>query len=114
MMIDDTNKSRTGKAIKKEWESKVMYGQCIRSIDRHIISEEDTLLWLERGDVKAETESEIIAAQGQALKQGTTQQKYDKEKQALKAVYANNVETIVHMSTCIEKALNFALTYAKI
>jgi hypothetical protein len=49
-------------------ENKVMDGQYIRNIDRQHISEEDTLLWLLRVDLKGETESEIIAVQDQALK----------------------------------------------
>jgi hypothetical protein len=36
-----------------------MDDQYIRSIDRQLISEEDTLLWLSRGEVKVETESEL-------------------------------------------------------
>ena len=32
-----------------------------------LVSEEDTFLWLSRGDVKAETESETTATQHQAL-----------------------------------------------
>jgi hypothetical protein len=36
-------------------------------MDRQLISEEVTFLWLSKGDLKAETESEIVAAQGQAL-----------------------------------------------
>jgi hypothetical protein len=45
-----------------------MHGQYIRSIDRQLISEEDTFIWLMGGDLKAETESIIIAAQDRALK----------------------------------------------
>ena len=44
-----------------------MHGQYIRNIDRQLISEEDTFLWLLKGDLKAETEIEIVAAQDQAL-----------------------------------------------
>ena len=44
-----------------------MHGQYIRNIDRQLISEEDTFLWLSKGDLKAETESEIVAAQDRAL-----------------------------------------------
>jgi len=47
--------------------NKVMHGQYIRNIDRQLISEEDTFLWLSKGDLKAETESEIVSAQAQAL-----------------------------------------------
>jgi hypothetical protein len=44
-----------------------MNGQYIRSTDRQLISKEDTFSWLSKGDLKAETESEIVAAQEQAL-----------------------------------------------
>jgi len=44
-----------------------MHGQYIRNIDRQLVSEEDTFLWLSKGDIKAETESEIVAGQDQAL-----------------------------------------------
>ena len=53
--------------LKEKWKNKVMHGQYIRNIDRQLISEEDTFLRLSKGDLKAETESEIVAAQDQAL-----------------------------------------------
>jgi hypothetical protein len=36
-------------------------------MDRQLISEKDKFLWISKGDIKAETESEIVAAQDQAL-----------------------------------------------
>ena len=60
-------KARLGRSLKKKWKNKVMHGQYIRNIDRQLISEEDTFLWLSKGGIKAETEIEIVAAQDQAL-----------------------------------------------
>jgi hypothetical protein len=44
-----------------------MHDQHIRSTYRQLTTEESTFLWPSRGDLKAECESEIIAAQDQAL-----------------------------------------------
>jgi len=48
-------------------ESKEMHSQYIGSMDTQLICDEDTFLWLSRGDLKGETVSEIIAAQDLAL-----------------------------------------------
>jgi nitrogenase subunit NifH len=53
--------------LKKKWKNKVMHEQYIRNIDGQLISEEDTFFWLSKGDLKAETVIEIVAAQDQVL-----------------------------------------------
>ena len=56
-------KARLGQLLKKQhsnaWPVYYKYGR--------LICGEDTFLWLSRGDLKAETESEITAARDQAL-----------------------------------------------
>ena len=56
-----------GEDLKNKWKNKLMHGQYSRNKDRQLISEEDTFLWLSKEDLKAETESEIVAVQDQAM-----------------------------------------------
>jgi len=60
-------KTKQGESLKRRWENKVMHGHYIRSMDRQLISEEDTFLCLSREDRKGKSESEIISAQDQTL-----------------------------------------------
>jgi hypothetical protein len=60
-------KERLGEVLKKKWKNKLMHGQYIKKMDRQLISEEDTFLCLPKGGLKAENESEIVAAQDKAL-----------------------------------------------
>jgi hypothetical protein len=69
-------KARLREVLKKKKKNKVKHGQYIRNIDRQLISEEDTFLRLSKGDLKAETESEIVAAQDQALQTKYYAKKY--------------------------------------
>jgi hypothetical protein len=65
-------KARLGESSKKKWESTVVHGQQIRRVGRQLIGEEDTFLWLSRGDLKVETGSEIIADQALQIKYHAT------------------------------------------
>jgi hypothetical protein len=44
-------KARLGEVLKNKWKNEVMYWQYIRNIDRQLISEEHTFLWLSKGDL---------------------------------------------------------------
>jgi hypothetical protein len=48
-------KARLVESLKEKWGNKIMHGQYIRSIDKHLIRDEDTFLWLPKGDPTAET-----------------------------------------------------------
>jgi hypothetical protein len=58
-----THKGKIMTVLKENLESKVMHDQYTRTVDTQLIGGEDMLLWLSSGDLKKETDSEIIAAQ---------------------------------------------------
>ena len=45
-------KGRLGDVLKVKWKNKVIHWQYIRNMDSQLISEEDTFLWLSKGDLK--------------------------------------------------------------
>jgi hypothetical protein len=67
-----------------------MHGQYIRSTDRQLITEEDMFLWLSKGDLKAETESEIVQHKTNHYKQNV-QQKDCTQKQTANADSVNSL-----------------------
>ena len=75
--MEHNTQSKLRKVLKEKCKNKLMHGQYIRNIDRRLISEEDTFLWLSNGDLKVETESEIVwQHKTKRYKRNTTQQKY--------------------------------------
>jgi hypothetical protein len=61
-------KARLGEFLKgKKWESQVKHGQYIRHTDQQLVSEESASIWIWWKDLKAETESELVATQDQVL-----------------------------------------------
>jgi len=100
-----------------------MHGQYIKNIDRQLISDEDTFLWLLKGDLKTETESEIVAAQDQAIKRKYyTTKILNKETDSKFRLCKQFDETIDHiMSACpimtkeqyIQCVHNYTSTYVR-
>jgi hypothetical protein len=64
----------------------------VRCINRQLISEKDTFLWISRGNLKAETEDEIIAVQVQVTKTNIVQQKQYNQKQIANADSVENMK----------------------
>jgi hypothetical protein len=54
-----------GEVLKNKWKNKVIHGQYIRNIKSLLVKK--TRSWLSKGDLNAETESEIVAAQAQVI-----------------------------------------------
>ena len=65
----------------------------MRSMDRGLSGGEDTFLWLSRGDLKGQTESENNSSTRSGITNhiNITQQKYYKQKQVSNADSINNL-----------------------
>ena len=59
-------RERTSKSQREDWQNKPMHGQFLRQTKD--LSRNDTWQWLQRGELKKETEGIIIAAHDQALR----------------------------------------------
>ena len=107
-----------GEFIKQKWKNKVIHGQYVRNIDRQLISEEDTFLWLSKGEIKAETESEIVTAQDQALQTKYYATKILSTETDSKCRLCQQFdETLDHiLSACpiLAKELTYLLTYSMV
>ena len=68
----------------------------------YLIGEEDTFLWLSRGDLKGETEGEIVAANDQALQTKYHATKMSQTERSSKCRLCTQFdETVEHtISTC--------------
>jgi protoporphyrinogen oxidase len=53
--------------LKNKRKNKVIHKKYIKNVDREFINKKDTFLCFSKGDLKVETESEIVAAQDQAI-----------------------------------------------
>jgi hypothetical protein len=56
-----------------------MHGQLPRNLDEKVVDIEQSYLWLRFGDIKAETESTIVACQDQAISTNSFKNKLLKE-----------------------------------
>jgi hypothetical protein len=60
-------------------------------MNRQLLSVEDTFLWLSKGDLTAETKTEIVAVRDELLTRTTTLQKYYTERWIVNADSAYNM-----------------------
>ena len=52
---------------KERWHAKRLHGQLPHNLDEKLVDIEQSGCWLKSGDIKGETESTIVEAQGQAI-----------------------------------------------
>jgi len=57
-------KDSIAEKMKERWHGKRMHGQLPRNLEEKLVDIEQSCRWLKSGDIKGETESTIVAAQG--------------------------------------------------
>ena len=91
-------KEKTSKSWMEEWQSKPMHDQFLRQIKD--LSSNDIWQWLQRGELKKETEGMVMAAQGRALGTRYIQRAIDGTKISPKCRKCNQKdETINHITS---------------
>ena len=91
-------KERTSKSRIDEWQNKPMHGQFLRQTKD--LSSNDTWQWLQRGELKKETQGVIMAAQDQALRTRYIQRAIDGTNISPKCRKGNQKdETINHIAS---------------
>ena len=70
-------KKRISKSRMEDWHNKPMHGQFIRQTEQ--LASKESWQWLQRGELKKETEGMIMAAQDQALRTRYIQRAIDKQ-----------------------------------
>ena len=91
-------RERTSKSRMEDWQNKPMHGQFLRQTKD--LSSNDTWQWLQRGELKKETEGMIMAAQDQALRTRYIQRAIDGTNISPKCRKCNQKdETINHIAS---------------
>ena len=77
-----------------------MHWQLPRNFDEKLVDIEQSYRWLKSGDIKGETESKIVAAQGQAINTNYFKNKFLKEEIESKCrLCKQHEETIDHLTS---------------
>jgi len=85
---------------KEKWHRKRMYGQSPRNLDERLVDIEQSYRWLKSGDINGETESTIVATQGQAISTNYFKNKILKEENENKCRLCKQYEeTIDHLTS---------------
>ena len=86
---------KTIKTMKQEWDEKLLYGYFRRQTS--YITHEKTWTWLQKGNLKRETESQLIAVQNNAIRTSYVKAQIDRTQQNSKFwLYKEKDATVNH------------------